>query len=156
MFISKDTVLDSERGASASHCKHVLLLIRAPPARLCQGEHFTVIVAAELLGLQNSLMHMDFALNGSLSGTDVAQSSLGLGRFLISSLQRRPDNDNQCLAAFENIFIRRPGQYRLLFLLAVSGLSGMIVKARIDSDIIEVGEYPLYQLIRKAHHEGKC
>jgi hypothetical protein len=143
MFTSKDTVLDAERGTSASHCKHALSLIRGPPAHLCQEEHFTVIVAAELFGLQKSSLHMEYALNISLSGTDIAQTLHGLGGFLTSSLQCRPDNDNKCLVTFEHIFIRRPGQYRLRFLLAVSSLSGMTVKARVDSDIIEVGKFHL-------------
>lgn len=117
MFAMKSTVLDAEGGSSASHCKHALFLVRGPPAPVCQGEFFSVIVAAELFGLQKPFVHKDFALNVSLRSADNAQSLHGIGGILTSSLQCRPDNDNRCLAAFENIFIRRPGQYRLRFLL---------------------------------------
>lgn len=108
-----------------------------PPSRVKQGEPFTIIVNVTFPDSEG-LQRDSFALNVSLSNDRGPIFGKELRGSLTSSLKAAMDGGSQQTAVFKDISIHGIGRHRLRILLAAASSSQVMIKARLDSDFVEV------------------
>lgn len=109
-----------------------------PPSRVCQGDPFSVIVNVNFPKSEEIRQDTSYALNISLGDGQGHNYGKGLGGSLTTSLEIVGAGSCQRRAVFKDIVIRKVGRHQLQILLAVASTSKVTIKARLDSDFVEV------------------
>lgn len=118
----------------------IISFATGPPPNVWQGHPLTVAVNVAFPGSEG--MHRDnFALNISLIDDQGHKHQRGLRGSLTLSLKPFVDGGRQQVAVFKDITIHEIGRHRLRILLAAASLSQATIKARHDSDFVEVQPY---------------
>lgn len=115
----------------------VISFATRPPSRVTQGEPFTIIVNVTFPDSED-LQRNHFALNVSLSNDRGHIFGKELCGSLTSSLKSATDGGCQQTAVFKDISIHEIGRHQFRILLAAASLSQVMIKARLDSDFVEV------------------
>lgn len=125
-------------------CQHKLndtiVLERKPPSLLHQGSPFTISIKmnpqdAEICSKQN------FAVAICLVNAEDLQPLNAMRGRLTSPIQPCEGNCVGHLTEFSDLTIHRPGKFRLRILLASSSLAGIIITARVHSNIFDVSSH---------------
>jgi len=138
-FMSSECSITLNRARTSRFISHnpIIYFATGPPSRVLQGQSFTISVNVSFPDSEG-LQRGNFALNVSLSKDRGDIAGKELRGSLTSSLRSAMVGGRQQTAVFKDISIHEIGRHRLRILLAAASISEVTIKARLDSDFVEV------------------
>lgn len=117
-----------------------IVLQRGPPSLLQQGCPFTISIKINRRGA-GMCSKQNFAVAVYLLNAEDLRPLNAMRGRLTSSIQPCEGNCVGHLTEFNDLTIHRPGKFRIRILLANSSLAGIIITARVHSNVFDVSSH---------------